>query len=306
MKTKEFAYSFHIFDGEGGMGASSAEASMSGPEQGMNEQPQIVYGKDPRGNGQTTGQVGSDEAAQGMTPEAEFAELIGKGGRFHDIYGQTVSKAIQDRFKNQADLQAQMNSISEGLSPLFMNYGLETGDFEGLSNAIAQDDAFFKANAEKAGLDVEQYKRQLQLEAEAERGRRITEQYEQQQRQNAMFARWENEAAMLQQQFPNFDLGLELQNNPTFASYLNYGASVNDAFLLSHMGEIMGGMNNAASQQATQNVVSAIQQRAARPPENGLSMHNPAIQRRSDPSQLTDEDFDEINRIVSEGGTVSF
>ena len=306
MKTKEFAYSFHIFDGEGGMGATGADASMSGPAQGMDEQPQIVYGKDPRGNGQANSQVGSDNAAQGMTPEAEFAELIGKGGRFHDIYGQTVSKAIQDRFKNQADLQAQMNDISEGLSPLFMNYGLETGDFEGLSNAIAQDDAFFKANAEKAGLDVEQYKHQLQLEAEAERGRRITEQYEEQQRRTQMFTRWESEAQVLQQQFPNFDLGLEIENNPAFANYLNYGASVNDAFLLSHMNEIVGGMNNAASQQATQNVVSAIQQRAARPPENGLSMHNPAIQRRSDPSQLTDEDFDEINRIVSEGGTVSF
>jgi hypothetical protein len=306
MNKNRFAYSFHIFDGEGGMGASGAEASMSGPAQGMDEQPQIVYGKDPRGNGQAMSQVGSDNAAQGMTPEAEFAELIGKGGRFHDIYGQTVSKAIQDRFKNQADLQAQMNDISEGLSPLFMNYGLETGDFEGLSNAIAQDDAFFKANAEKAGLDVEQYKHQLQLEAEAERGRRITEQYEEQQRRTQMFTRWESEAQVLQQQFPNFDLGLEIENNPAFANYLNYGASVNDAFLLSHMNEIVGGMNNAASQQATQNVVSAIQQRAARPPENGLSMHNPAIQRRSDPSQLTDEDFDEINRIVSEGGTVSF
>ena len=121
-----------------------------------------------------------------------------------------------------------------------------------------------------------------------------------------MFNRWENEASQLQQQFPNFDLGLEIENNPSFANYLNYGASVQDAFMLSHMNEVMGGMNTAANQQATQNVVSAIQQRAARPPENGLSMHNPAIQRRSDPSQLTDEDFDEINRIVAEGGSVSF
>jgi hypothetical protein len=303
MKRNKYAYDFHLFDGEGGM--AGATASVPGSAQGIDEQPQIVYGKDPTGNGQAMSQVGSDNAAQ-VNPEAEFAALVGKGGVYHDIYGQMVSNAIQDRFKNQADLQAQMDNISEGLSPLFMNYGLETGDFEGLKKAISQDDAFYRANAEKAGLDVEQYKRQLQLEAEAERGRRITEQYENQQRQNEMFARWESETQVLQQQFPNFDLGLELQNNPTFANYLNYGASVNDAFLLSHMGEIMGGMNNAMSQQATQNVVSAIQQRAARPPENGLSMHNPAIQRRSDPSQLTDEDLDEINRRVAEGEAIGF
>ena len=293
--------------GEGGMGAPGADtASTQGSEQGIDERPQIVYGKDPTGNGPATSQVGSDNMQQGMTPEAEFAAMVGKGGRFHEIYGQMVSNVIQDRFKNQADLQTQMNSISEGLSPLFMNYGLETGDFEGLSKAISQDDAFYQANAEKAGLDVEQYKRQLQLEAEAERGRRITQQYEEEQRRTEMFTRWENQAQVLQQQFPNFDLGREIENNPAFANYLNYGASVQDAFMLSHMNEVVGGMNNAASQQATQNVVSAIQQRAARPPENGLSMHNPAIQRRSDPSQLTDEDFDEINRIVAEGGTVSF
>lgn len=306
MNRNEFAMDFHLFDGEGGMGAPGAgTASVPGSAQGIDEQPQIVYGKDPTGNGQAMSQVGSDNAAQ-VNPEAEFAALVGKGGIYHDIYGQMVSNAIQDRFKNQADLQKQMNSISEGLSPLFLNYGLETGDFEGLQNAIANDDAFYKANAEKAGLDVEQYKRQLQLEAEAERGRRITEQYEEQQRRTEMFNRWESEAQVLQQQFPMFDLGREIENNPAFANYLNYGASVQDAFMLSHMTEVMGGMNNAASQQATQNVVSAIQQRAARPPENGLSMHNPAIQRRSDPSQLTDEDFDEINRIVSEGGSVSF
>ena len=306
MNRNEFVWSFHLFDGEGGMGAADATASVSGSAQGMEEQPQIVYGRDPRGNGQAMSQVGSDNGVQAEDLNAEWEALTGKGGKFHEMLGQVKSQTIQERFKNQADLQAQMHNISEGLSPLFMNYGLETGDFEGLKNAIANDDAFYRVNAEKAGLDVEQYKRQLQLEAEAERGRRITQQYENQQRQNEMFARWENEAMMLQQQFPNFDLGQELQNNPAFANYLNYGASVNDAFLLSHMGEIMGGMNNAASQQATQNVVSAIQQRSARPPENGLSMHNPAIQRRSDPSALTGEDLDEINRRVAEGEVIGF
>lgn len=307
MRKIEFAYNFHIFDGEGGMGAEGSTASFGGPEQGMEDKPQVVYGKDPRGNnGQPMSQVGSDNGGQATDLNAEFAELVGKGGRFHDVYGQMVSSVIQDRFKNQANYKQQMDSIADGLSPLFMNYGLDTGDFEGLKDAIANDDAFYQANAEKAGLDVEQYKHQLQLEAEAERGRRITQQYEEQQRRQEMFNRWENEASQLQQQFPNFDLGLEIENNPSFANYLNYGASVQDAFMLSHMNEVMGGMNTAANQQATQNVVSAIQQRAARPPENGLSMHNPAIQRRSDPSQLTDEDFDEINRIVAEGGSVSF
>ena len=298
---------FHLFDGEGGGAAApGGEASQSGSAQGVNEQPKVVYGKDPTGNGQTSGQVGSDNSAHGDDPSAEFAALVGKGGRYHDIYGQMVSSVIQDRFKNQADLQGQVDKITNDLSPLFMNYGLKTGDFEGLKNAIANDEAFYQAQAERAGLDVDQYKENLKLKAEAERGRQITEAYEQQQRQNQMFAQWEAEANELRTAFPGFDLGLELEHNEAFADLVMNGVPVRNAFLTTHAEEIFDGYNAFASREAKQNVVNAIQQRASRPPENGLSMHNPAIQRRSDPSQLSADDLDEINRRVENGEVISF
>ena len=40
------------------------------------------------------------------------SELIGKGGKYHDIYGQKVSDAIQQRFKNQSNLQAERRSTA--------------------------------------------------------------------------------------------------------------------------------------------------------------------------------------------------
>ena len=209
MKNRIKLYDFHLFDGEG----AGAEASSAGFEQTQKPQ-KVEYGKS-TGNDPAPSQVGSDN--RGSSPEEEFAALIGKGGKFHDLYGQQVSKAIQDRFKNQQDLSGQIDQISNDLSPLFMNYGLKAGDFEGLKNAIANDDVFFQAQAERAGLDVDQYKENLRLKAEAERGRQITEAYEQQQRQNEMFAQWETEAADLQQAFPAFDLGLELEHNEEFA-----------------------------------------------------------------------------------------
>ena len=51
--------------------------------------------------------------------------------------------------------------------------------------------------------------------------------------------------------------------------------------------------------------LTAIQQRAARPPEAAMG-HSPAIERRSDPSQLTADDLDEINRRVEMGETFAF
>lgn len=295
MATNEYALNFYRFDGEGGEGAT---ASTPGSEQDVKT---IEYGKS-KGEGQAQGQVGTDN---GIDLDAEWKAITGKGGMFHDLYGQAVSNAIQERFKNQANLQGQVDKISEDLSPLFMNYGLKSGDFEGLKNAIAHDDMFYKAGAEKAGLDVEQYKENLRLKAEAERGRQITEAYEAQQRQNEMFARWETEADNLRSAFPAFDLGLEIQHNKEFARLLDAGTDVRTAFLTTHLNEILEGNNAEVSRTATQNVINTIQSRAARPVE-GAMHQSAAIQRKSDPSRLTDEDLDEINRRVAMGEAISF
>ena len=290
---------FHLFDGEG-MGDTGEASSQSDSKQDVKK---VEYGKASEGKGQTPSQVGTDNEADSL--DAEWASLVGKGGRFHDQYGQAVSSAIQDRFKNQANLQAQVDGIAEDLSPLFMNYGLESGDFEGLKKAIANDDAFFQAGAEKAGLDIDQYKQNLKLQAEAERGRRITEAYEAEQRKQEMFAQWEADADALREAFPAFDLALEIEHNDQFADLLNKGIDVQTAFAVTHLGEIQNGANNYAQRTATQNVVNAIQSRASRPAENGMN-HAAAIQRKSDPSSLSDEDIDEINRRVANGEAISF
>jgi hypothetical protein len=290
---------FHLFDGEGGMGDTGEASTQSEPKQDIKK---VEYGRS-KGEGQTPSQVGSDDGADSL--DEEWASLVGKGGRFHDLYGQSVSSAIQDRFKNQADLQAQVDGIAEDLSPLFMNYGLESGDFEGLKNAVANDDAFFQAGAERAGLDIDQYKQNLKLQAEAERGRRITEAYEREQAKQQKFAEWEAGARELQEAFPAFDLGLEIEHNDQFADLLDKGIDVQTAFAVTHLGEIQNGANAYAARAATQNVVNAIQSRASRPAENGMN-HAAAIQRKSDPSSLSDEDIDEINRRVAQGEAISF
>ena len=312
---------FHLFDGEGasdggggGLGPEASAFLESIGEPSANKRKEssaepkadlsnVQYGRAKSGEERTSGQVGSDQ--QAMSIEDEFAELIARNGRYHDIYGQKVSEAIQQRFKNQANLQAQVDGISNALSPLFANYGLKAGDLEGLKNALEHDEDFYRSGAEKAGLDIETYKENLKLKAEAERGRQITEAYERQQRQNEMFARWEQETAELKQAFPGFDLALELQNNEKFARLLDSGMDVATAFTSTHLSEILQGQQQDAVRSSTQNVVNTIQARASRPMENGLR-HTAAIERRSDPSTLTNDDMDEIMRRVENGESFSF
>lgn len=306
MTTKEFMMDFRLFDGEGGGSAGESSASSSTSSQDNVDVKKIQYGKS-AGDGQTRGQVGTDNSGEASDNglEAEWNALTGKGGKFHDMLGQRVSDAIQSRFRNQADLQGQVNQISEDLSPLFVNYGLEAGDFEGLKNAIANDDMFYQAGAEKAGLDVQNYKQMLKLKADSERLQKIDEAYRREQAKQAKYAEWEAAAEELQQAFPGFDLGAEIENSDTFASLLDSGIDVKTAFFSVHADEILNGNSAYASKTATQNVVNTIQQRAARPVEGALG-HTPAIQRKTDPSRLSDEDIDEINRRVANGEQIAF
>ena len=315
MNYKTRTPNFHRHDGEGD-GSYGAEASAFMAEIGMEDpnarkQPgaesgvRIEYGKLPEDEAQA-GQVGSDNGNEADDLNAEWEALTGKGGKFHELLGERVSNAIQDRLKNQASLQGQVDKITDDLSPLFLNYGLKAGDFEGLKDAIAHDEAFYRAGAEREGLDIEQYKANLRLKADAERGRQITEQYEAQQRQNEMFEQWESEADELKQTFPGFDLLMEIKTNEDFAKLIDSGLSVEQAFVSTHLAEIMSGATAQSAQQASQRTVQNIRSRAARPAENGLR-HTAAVERRSDPSVLTNEDMDEIiRRVTEEGVSVSF
>lgn len=307
--TNNIKLSFHLFDGDGGEGGLGAEASAfldslgGGSRKAAEPEPavRVEYGL-PSGDGQQD-PVGVD---QEEAPDlgAEFAELIGKGGKYHDIYGQHVANAIQNRFKNQADYQAQIGSYEEAVTPLFMKYGLDPGDTEGLRRSIANDMDIYTSAAEAAGVDPSMIREQYKLKAQALEGQRIKEEYKREQERNQRYSQWTAEAQELMQAFPNFDLAMELENE-SFARLLDNGLSVRDAFAAAHINEIMGGMNAENTRMAQQNVVRNIQQRAARPPENGLRS-GPTIVRKIDPSTFTDEDIDRIINRALDGEEFRF
>lgn len=313
---------FHLFDGDGagdGAGANGegfgAEASAFMREIGMEpsedattgSEPTVVYGLGDEPEGFDSGsQLGTDTQAQDqqMTPEAEFAELIGKGGRFEHIYGQHVANAVNQRFKNAEDWQGRVNAYDDALAPLFAKYGLKVGDIEGMARAIAADDDLYAAAAENEGLTVDRYRENLRLQAEAEKGRTMFEEMQRQQRQRQQFAIWDQQAAELTQAFPQFNLQYELQN-PDFIAALDRGYSVRDAFMSVHMNEILNGSMNMSAQQTRQSMVENMQRKAARPAENGMRA-SAAVVRKSDPSKLSDDDIDKIFEEVEAGAQIRF
>lgn len=313
---------FHLFDGDGGDGgnggdgAISAEARAFADSIGMSEYSQdtsdgsVEYGLPV--DGESESQVGTDTGADGQEQsastgadtaeslEAEFNQLIGKGGKFAELYGQKVQGAINSRFKNAQDWQGQLEATNDAISILYSKYNLEVGDVEGLKNAIAGDDELISSAAEREGFTVDAYRENLNLKAEAAKGRALAESIKQETEKRETFERWDREAEELKQAFPNFDLKAELANE-NFVAALNRVGNVQDAFTIAHAQDIISGAMASGRQTTIQN----LQKQAARPAENGVS-HQAAVQRKTDPSKLTDEDMDRIFSGVAQGKSYRF
>ena len=304
MKKDYMNLHLHLFDGAEGGAENGTEGAASTQE--SNAEPVVVYGKNPAEE-DSTSHVGDDGSGDGSDNgaediDAEFEELI--KGKYKQQFDGRVRGILQNRFKNAQDAKDTAAKWQDATATLAAMYGIDGTDPEALKNAIERDDGLFSAQAETKGLTPEQYRENLRLRMDAQRGRNMQEQMRIEAEKQQTFQRWEAEAAELSEALPNFDLSYELENE-AFIGGLNRGLSVREAFYVAHMDEILAGSNAAAEAQATQQAVDNFKQRAARPAENGAS-HKPAIVRKTDPSKFTDEDMDEVVRRVRRGERIEF
>lgn len=325
---------FNLFDdggGEGGEsgsvgnGLDSAEArgfmksigmtdesiATGNDGQSVSSDQQIEYGLPPEsdanediGNPQSGEEGSSLDATEGQDLESEFAKLVGKDGKFKDIYGQKVADAINQRFKNQSDAKGQMDGLSTALAPLLEKYGVDINDTEGLTKAIQNDEDLWTAAADREGMTVEQYQQQQRLEAEAKYGRELREEMARQEQERLTYERWDAEAAELAESVPGFDIDSEMQNEE-FVGALERTGSVKDAFLLAHAADIFSGAMAQQQQQTQREMVANINQKSERPVENG-TQSRAAVVRKTDPSKFTNEDIDRILARVAKGESIRF
>lgn len=312
----KFNFNWSLFDGEGnassgsqsGLGAEADKflASLGGEERTDNndttESPEVAYGLDTE---ESDNSASESESQEEISPEEEFAELVGKNGRFHELYGKAVSDAINNRFKNQSSAQERVDSYEDALAPIMRHYGLERGDIEGLTEAINSDDDWIEDAAREKGITPDQYRENLRLQEELEKNQRALSEYKAEAKKAEQMTAWNAEADELRESFPNFDLEQEMSYNPKFTDLIENGISVVDAFVATHTQDILKGLAEESTRSAKQDVVNQIQQRQSRPAENGLK-HQPAVARKVNPSEFTNDDMDKILKEVESGKTFSF
>ena len=299
------AFNLQLFaeGGDGGTGAdgSSADSGFA-TTPGVKDNPlaNVKYGK--QEDSVQTPDAQTTETEPTVDRNAEFEKLI--KGEYKDLYDAKVQNTVQNRLKGTKEQVAKLESLTPLLEMIANKYGVDSNDAEALVKAIEDDDSYFADEAMERGITVDELKRIRKIERENADLKKKMEEQSRQENANKLYQKWFEESESAKQFYPNLDVQAELQNED-FARLLMAGIDVKSAYEVIHKDEIIGGAMQYAAKTVEKKVVDKIRANGSRPVENGISSQSASVV-KTDVSQLTDADMDEILRRVRNGEKISF
>lgn len=283
--------------GAGNGASGQTAAAPAQPQQGVKSNPlaNVQYGKQDAPS--AAGEVNTDRRT------AKFEELI--KGEYKDLYDARVQETIRTRLKgNEATVQ-KYNSLAPVLDLLAGKYGVKADDIEALSKAIEDDETFYEDEALEKGISVEQVKAIRKMERENAQLKAEREQAKNQEQANALYASWMQQSEALKNIYPSFDLSTELQNEDFRNLIRNSNIPIQTAYEVIHKDEIIPAAMHFTAQKVTEKVANSVRAGQRRPSEGAMAGSG-AVSIKSDVSQLTRADRDEIARRVARGEKIRF
>ena len=189
-------------------------------------------------------------------------------------------------------------------------YGVDGEDVDGLIEAVkngkVKDDAYYEELAQQRGVSVKTARELDKMESDLRRANdqnaklQAAQQEAARQRRAAQIrAQWDAQAAQLKAQYPDFDLG-EVLANEQVGELMRRGVSLPDAYRAAYFDHIMEQATARTAQTVEQGVTARIQQRAARPGENGTRPGG-AVTTKFDISNTTRRQREELERRARRG-----
>lgn len=292
--------------GASGDGGTAQGTGVTAPDAGVhkgvksNPLADVKYGIQPQESAPAAGVQQTTEVKPDRN--AEFEKLI--KGDYKEQYDARVQDTVQKRLKGQKDTVDKFNALSPALGLLAHRYGVDPTDAQALAKAIENDNALYEAEAAKAGMDVEQYKKYEQMRRQNEQFRAQMEDQKRKDHAAQQYATWTQQAEQAKQIYPGLDLEAEVKN-PQFMRLLNSGVDVGSAYLVIHKDEVIPAAMQHVAQTVEQKLAGKIAANGARPAENGMKAPGGAVV-KSDVTQLSKLDRAEINRRVARGEKISF
>ena len=245
-----------------------------------------------------------DAAEEPAQPSLEDEWIEAKKGKFRELIGRDIKAAIDDRFKNQADANAQLTAMQPMLDALMKKAGVD--NVKELQQMILDDDSLYEEEAEEMGMPVEAYKNYKRLQDEHDALERQKAQYDEEQRLRAHFANLAQQAEEMKKTFPNFDLRTEMENE-TFRRLVapNSGLDVHSAYFAVHHAELEPQAMAYGIQRAQQQISQTLQANRARPVEGAIKGGQPANV-AIDPSKMTRAERQKLLERARRGEKITF
>ena len=233
---------------------------------------------------------------------AEFEKLI--KGQYKEQYDARVQDTIQKRLKSTKETVDKYNALTPTLELLANKYGVDANDIEALTKAISADDTYYEQEAMEKGMTVQQLKEVKRMEQENADLKRQMQEAQRQENGKKLYSAWMQQAEDAKKVYPSFDLRSEM-NNPKFVDLLRSNIDVRTAYEVLHKDEIIPAAMQFTAKTVESKIAKKIAANGNRPSENGMNSQSAALV-KSDVSQLSKADRDEIRKRVARGEKIRF
>ena len=297
---------------EEGSPSQSAQSAASSPEGGAlgSEEKSELDEEAAENQNEVEGKDG-EEKGKAKSPEERrkaFGELL--RGEYADLTEELMQNAVTEAAR-RLEASPAMKGLMQALQE---KYGTDANDLMALTEAArtgaVKDDAYYEKLAMEKGVSTRTARELDKLESQ---NKHLTEQQQmiqQMERQRVQQARiaelqagWDREAEQLKAQYPDFNMA-EVLANPEVEKMMRSGVSMTNAYRSAYFDHILKQQQAATARQVEQGVVNRMQQRNARPGENGTRPGG-AVQTKIDVSHMSRKEMEEMEKRVMRGEVIT-
>ena len=229
-------------------------------------------------------ETASQAAAAGTQEVTEEAKDTAKRLSWDEIMAdpeyngemQKVVKAAKEKLKTSDE---GLEKLAPAIQLIAKKYGVDAGDYEAISKAVVDDDAYYEERAMELGVTTDVAKQLDKSEKMLRAAEEQQQKFINEQKLMEHIGKLNRQAIELQQKYPDFNLGKEL-NNPTFARLTapDLNLPLEDAYELVHREEIKENIRQAALKASIQQVSNAVQSNKNRPNDGVSKSSNASVQ----------------------------
>ena len=297
---------------EEGSPSQSAQSAASSPEgEALGSEEKSELDEESAENQNEAEGKDDEEKGKARSPEERrkaFGELL--RGEYADLTEELMQNAVTEATR-RLEASPAMKGLMQALQE---KYGTDANDLVALTEAVrngaVKDDAYYEKLAMEKGVSTRTARELDKLESQNKQLteqqqliRQMERQREQQARIAELQAGWDREAEQLKAQYPDFNMA-EVLANPEVEKMMRSGVSMTNAYRSAYFDHILKQQQAATAQQVEQGVVNRMQQRNARPGENGTRPGG-AVQTKIDVSHMSRKEMEEMEKRVMRGEVIT-